>query len=102
MYTYLHTLSLHDALPICWRPPRKTIASSHAAGFCVQVARPTSARLTIQAWATSQTPRHGEARVSADHVARSKKRSGGKRRTAGIPQYNKLRSETKAERKSVE
>src|SRR3546814_3290727 len=40
--------------------------------------------LTIHAWATSQIPRHDEARVIADHTARSKKRSGGNRRTAGM------------------
>src|SRR3546814_5530167 len=77
-----------------WRPPTKITAISHSAGFCDQAATPMSAKLTIHACATSQMPRHDEARVIADHSARSKKRSGGKRRTADIVHHNKLRTET--------
>src|SRR3546814_3303638 len=42
IYTYDHTLSLHDALPICSRtpapplPPKKTIASAVIAPFLVK------------------------------------------------------------------
>src|SRR3546814_7676710 len=70
-------------------------ASSQTSGFCDQAATPSSTAVTIHACATSQMPRQGEARVIAAHSERSKKRSGGKRRTAGITQHNKLRCETK-------
>jgi hypothetical protein len=50
--------------------------------------------LTIHAWATSQMPRQRDAVVIAAHWLRSKKRSGGRRRTAGVTCYIKLRCET--------